>query len=173
MHVYPDCPTIHRRVTVGGTPKFELYDKLQKQSIQMNAYGEILFADDRFEVSEASYSLDTVELTVADLGFPDGAVLSQIYKRAAELGLGLCPLELGPHLRVQYLDQPVDNEEAGRKNRAPSGSITIASKIISEDDEFPKGFYVRNIDGMLWLRGYIADDLHIWNPHDRLIFCGS
>ena len=36
---------------------------------------------------------------------------------------------------------------------------------------FQKGFYLRWIKGVLWLRGYIADDLHIGSPSDRFIFC--
>ena len=50
-------------------------------------------------------------------------------------------------------------------------SITIASEILTEDDDFPKGFYLRKIDGMLWLRGYLADQLHVWNPDNHFIFC--
>lgn len=54
--------------------------------------------------SATKYSLQTVELTVEDLGFLEGANTTQIYKRAGELGLELCPLELGPYLRLEYLD---------------------------------------------------------------------
>ena len=47
-------------------------------------------------------------LSVTDLGFgPAGASRAAIYRRAAQLGLGLCPIELAPQLRLQYLDQPL------------------------------------------------------------------
>lgn len=39
-----------------------------------------------------------------------------------------------------------------------------------EDDDFPKGFYLRRINDALWLRGYRADHLHVWNPYDHFIF---
>lgn len=163
---------ITRTVKVGGLTKGQLIQQLQEQSILLNELGVRLFADDRFMTSDTVYSLNTVELTVEDLGFPEGATLPQIYKEANEVGLGLCPLELGPHLRLAFLDQPEGNTgNISQQNQAPSGSITIASEIISEDDHFPKGFYLRKIDGVLWLRGYIADDLHIWNPQDHFIFC--
>lgn len=163
---------ITRTVKVGGFTKAQLIQQLQQESIQLNELGERLFADERFTTSDTTYSLHTVELTVEDLDFSDGATLPQIYKKARELGLELCPLELGPHLRLVFLDQPEGNNgNLLQQNQAPSGSITIASEIISEDDHYPKGFYLRKIDGVLWLRGYIADDLHIWNPQDHFIFC--
>ncbi|WP_436371575.1 helicase [Cytobacillus sp. BC1816] len=170
--IYPNCSVITRKIEVGGLTKSELIQKLQQCSILMNAYGEKLLADDKFTTSDTKYTLQTVELTVGDLGFPDGAATAQIFKKASEIGLELCPLELGPYLRLEYLDQPEDySGNPLQRNQAPSGSITIASEILCEDDDFPKGFYLRRINGVLWLRGYIADYLHVWNPNDHFIFC--
>lgn len=171
MEIYPDCPIISRTVEIGGLTKSQLLQKMEEASVMLNAYGERLFAANQFTTSAAKYSLETVELTVMDLGFPDGEDTARLFKRAGELGLELCPLELGPHLRLVYLDQPeVCAGGDTRQNQAPSGSITIASEILSESDDFPKGFYLRKMDGVLWLRGYRADHLHVWNPDDRFIF---
>jgi hypothetical protein len=170
LRIYPDCPIVTRTVEIGGLSKSQLLKNLQQCSILMNEYGERLFSDDKFTISDTKYSLKTVELTVMDLGFLDGATTEQLFKRANELGLELCPLELGPHLRLEYLDQPEDNSGMPQKNQAPSGSITIASEKLTEDDDFPKGFYLRRINGVLWLRGYIADHLHVWKPEDHFIF---
>jgi hypothetical protein len=170
--IYPACSFISRTIEVGGFTKGELIEKLQQSSILINEYGERLMADDKFTTSETKYRLQIVELTVGNLGFPDGATLDQIFKRANELDLELCPMELGPYLRLEYLDQSEGfSGNPFQKHQAPSGSITIASEILTEDDDFPKGFYLRRINGVLWLRGYIADHLHVWNPEDRFIFC--
>ncbi|MBT2719147.1 helicase [Bacillus sp. ISL-57] len=171
MGIYPEYPGITRIIEVGGLTKLQLIQKLQQHSILMNGYGERLLSDDKFTTFKTKYSLKTVELTVRDLGFPDGATLPQTFKRASELGLELCPLEVGPHLRLQFLDQPEGYKGNLSQQQAPSGSITIASEIVDEDDYFPKGFYLRKINGGLWLRGYIADHLHVWNPDDHFIFC--
>ena len=45
-----------------------------------------------------------------------------------------------------------------------------ASDALSRDDEYPKGFYLRVVDGRAWLRGYRCDDGHSWSPDDRFIF---
>ncbi|GAB3251424.1 hypothetical protein GCM10027562_11480 [Arthrobacter pigmenti] len=54
--------------------------------------------------------------------------------------------------------------------RAPSGAIHIASEPLSEDVEYPKGFYIRVVDGQAWLRGYRCDDKYVWAPGQRLAF---
>jgi hypothetical protein len=170
-HIYPDCPTITRAVQVGGLTKSELMGELQRNAISMNESGERLFASEHFTTSATRHSVMTVELTIRDLGFPQGATIAEIYARAAAHGLGLCPLELGPHLRLQYLDQPEGYwGQPVRQHQAPSGSITIASEKLTEDDDFPKGFYLRRIKGELWLRGYSSGAEHIWEPDDHFIF---
>ncbi|WP_291758649.1 helicase [Lysinibacillus sp. UBA5990] len=174
MEIYPDCRVITKSIEVGGLTKWQLIKKLQEHSISMNPYGEKLLSNDKFITSETKYSLKTVELAVRNLGFPDGATMPQLIKQANKLGLELCPLEVGPYLRLEYLDQAEgDSGNSLQQNQAPSGSITIASEIVSDDDNFPKGFYLRKIDGVLWLRGYLADDLHSWNPDDQFIFSKS
>ena len=170
-HSYPNCPTIIRTVTVGGLTKSALAEELERASILMNESGERLFASDHFTTSETRYSVTTVELAVRNLGFPRGATITELDVRAAALGLGLCPLELGPHLRLQYRDQPEGAwGRPVRRHQAPSGSITIASEQLSDDDDFPKGFYLRRIEGVLWLRGYRSGPAHIWAPDDHFIF---
>jgi hypothetical protein len=172
--IYPNCPFVTRVVEIGGLAKSELIQQLQQFSILINEYAERLLADDKFTTSDTKYSIQTVELTVGNLGFPDGATTDQIFNRASELGLELCPIELGPYLRMEYLDQPEGyTGDPLQRYQAPSGSITIASEILTEDNDFPKGFYLRRINGELWLRGYRADHLHVWNPGDHFIFCKS
>lgn len=168
--IYPHCPTIIRKVEAGGLTKSQLLQKLEQHSILINKLGENLFANDNFTTSDKTYSLKTVELNVRDLGFPEGATMPQLFKKATQLGLKLCPLELGPHLRMNYLDQPEGHSgKPSQPHQAPYGSITVASEILSEDDDVPKGFYLRRIEGVLWLRGYVAD--HLRGADDRFIFC--
>jgi hypothetical protein len=50
-----------------------------------------------------------VELTVvsaAELGVEWEAALADVYKKAKQFGLTLCPAEVGPQLRLDYRDQP-------------------------------------------------------------------
>ena len=170
-HIYPNCPTVIRTVWVGGLTTSELLEELRRNAISMNESAERIFASERFTISATRYSATTVELAVQDLGFPQGATTAEIVARAGALGLDLCPVELGPHLRLQYLDQPEGYwGQPERTHQAPSGSITIVSEPLDDDDDFPKGFYLRRIKGVLWLRGYRSGPEHVWQPDDHLIF---
>ena len=47
-------------------------------------------------------------LSALDLGFDgDETSVREIYARALGIGLELCPAEVGPILRLNYLDQPI------------------------------------------------------------------
>jgi hypothetical protein len=161
-----------RPFCVGGISKERLLASLYETHIQLNDAAKTLFASDLFVVSGTRRYLHTIEVAVVDLDFSEGATMPEIQKMAQENGLVLPPLELGPHMRLQYLDQiegSIGHQKT--KNQAPPESLTIASAPICENHEFPKGFYLRRIEGILWLRGYRDDLEHIYNPRDRLIFC--
>lgn len=170
-HSYPNCPAIIRTIPVGGLTRSELQEELQRNNISMNESADRLFASEQFAPSAIRYSVTAVEITVQDLDFPQGATTAEFVARAGTLGLGFCPIELGPHLRLQYRDQAEGYwGQPERIHQAPSGSITIVSEPLSADEDFPKGFYLRRIQGILWLRGYRSGPEHVWQPDDRLIF---
>lgn len=170
--VYPNGSCVMRTTRVGGLSKQELIKRLRRSGVELNEAARALFAHDAFTTQPRTSSLTTVELSVADLGCVAGATIAQIHEQAARLGLALCPREVGPHLRLQYLDQPEGAlEHRPARHRAPPGSLTVASPAVAADDETPKGFYLRRIEGVLWLRGYRSRPEHLWNPEDRLVFC--
>ncbi len=162
---------IARTVQIGGETKAELQARLAQNGVELNEAAKVLFASDRFVTSDVRTYVRTVELQVRNLGFPLGATTSDVFTSALRLGLRLCPMELGPHLRLQLLDQPEGFlGQPVWEHRAPPGSIAIASEILSDDDEFPKGFYLRRIKGTLWLRGYWSGPEHICDPEDHFVF---
>ena len=162
---------ITRLIRIGGVGKAELLARLQAAGVELNDAGRTLFAHDRFTTSAHSALLETLEDEVAGFGFPQGALLSQIIERAAGLGLAPCALQLGPHLRLQTLDQAEGFVgQPASSHRAPPGSITIVTAPYEDLDQ-PQGFYLRKISGVPWLRGYRAGPDHRWQAEDRLIFC--
>lgn len=98
------------------------------------------------------------------MGFINGATTKQVYQKAKELGLRLCPPELGPHMRMQYIDfnQPIDMSKGHWVNIA-------MNKLIDELD-FPNGFYLRRREDGFWLRDYVASPEYLWDSVDRFIF---
>jgi len=158
-------------VRVGGLTKTALLARLREQGVRLNALAEDLFAHPAFRPEPEAREVDVAFVTVAELGFADGATYPQLVARAVESGLVECPLELGPYLRLQCLDQPevVDAPPRTRPG-SPPGSLTVASAPLDDSVETPKGFYLRRVDGEPWLRGYRADSEHVWSPQDALVF---
>jgi len=161
-------------VHVGGVEKQELLQRLRAREVQLNRAADMLFEDPRFVPLRQTQVVEIVTLSVEELGFGEGATYGQLIARALESGLTECPLELGPHLRMQFLDQPEGSAGLpATHGRVPPGAITVASSPLDEKDETPKGFYLRRIDGVLWLRGYWSWPGHVWNPEDLLVLARS
>ena len=158
-------------VPIGGMSTSELLQALSDLNVHLNEGAVGLFEDRRFITIRQRQLIEIAALSVSDLGFQEGATYGQLTARAFESGLLECPLQLGPHLRMQFLDQ----HEGARgmpttHGQAPPGSITVASSPLDESDDTAKGFYLRRVDGQLWLRGYWSWAGHIWSPTDILVF---
>lgn len=171
VQCYPENPGILRRFELGGLSKSELRERLRSFDIQVNPIGEQLFRHPLFVPTQSIYPLSTVELSVAELGLGNGGTLGEIVEQMRKVELDFCPLETGPFWRLQFLDQAEGAiGQPPTKNCAPPGAITVLSRPLDSSDGTPKGFYLRKIEGMLWLRGYVSGDDHCWSPLDRLLF---
>ena len=104
-HIYTSFPegNLHKySIEIGGKTKEQLQAGLKEKNIWTSSYADDLFNSKDFETSSEPEHADLVRLTVEDLGFPRGATTDEIYAKAGELGLELCPAEVGPQLRLQY-----------------------------------------------------------------------
>lgn len=78
---------------------------LKEAGMRMDTHGTKLLGEVREYVQE-EVEVDLVVLSVQELGLPQyGANYQTICARAQELGLTLCPAEVGPALRLQYPHQ--------------------------------------------------------------------
>ncbi len=161
---------------MGGLTGSQLAAALSRARVELNQYARELLASDALKRADAPYMCRTVDVSVGELGLLGGATIDALYDRALSVGLQLCPLSLGPHLRLAWLTQPDSRpSEPAAKNRAPEGSLTVGSVWSSESSHDPAhsaaGFYLRAVDGVQWLRGFCADRAHVWDRHDRFVFC--
>ncbi|MCS3492472.1 hypothetical protein M2368_001475 [Arthrobacter sp. JUb119] len=95
--------------------------------------------------------------------------MTQVLERAVSVGLKLCPAMTGPYMRLDFLDQASSNNSVLSDGKKPADSLTVASAAPG-DQEFPRGFYLRMVDGVPWLRGYRCDDAHGFTLDDTFIF---
>jgi len=158
-------------VSIGGMGRPDLLRALDERNVHLNHAAKTLFEDRRFTTFDRQQIIQIVALSVADLGLDAGGTYGQITARAMDAGLVECPLETAPHLRMQFLDQAEGSHKPRTTHKgAPSGSITVASAPLDDRDETAKGFYLRCIDGVFWLRGYWSSHDHVWSPEDVLVF---
>ncbi|MEJ5999842.1 hypothetical protein [Paucibacter soli] len=165
------APALRRTLGIGGVDKAGLLARLRAAGVRLNPLAEQLFAEAGFCTAPLPSRVEIAELTPAELGLAEGGRWAELLAQAAAQGLGECPLELAPHLRLALLDQPEGSMgQVATQHRAPPGSITVVSAALSADEELPKGFYLRCIDGVQWLRGYRSWPGHHWSADDRLVF---
>lgn len=157
-----------RPLTVGGTSRQDLREELVAAGVELNAYAETLLEHPRIARSAAE-ELTLTRRTVGELGLPAGGTLPQIIAAVQEQGFQLCPPGTGPYLRLALTSQPSAPDSVLSAGRVPSGALHVLSAPLSEDHEYPKGFYLRVVDGVSWLRGFRCDDEYCMPPESMLV----
>jgi hypothetical protein len=111
-----------------------------------------------FTATTSETEVELVVASVAELGFKDGATRKDIYIRAQEFGLDLCPPEVGPQLRLQYTDQ------------SKGEWLVIAMEPITDSVGDLYLFYVELDDGERWLDANDGRPDVFWDGYDRFVF---
>ena len=156
-----DIP-IWRSATLGTYQTIDaLHDALDAQRIHVGDTAKEILGRPTFNLSEGRRDARLVVLAVSELGFDEeGASLDDIYARARQLGFELCPAEVGPQLRLQYLNQPLGE------------FLHIAMAPIAGLGGEPADFTVTNGGAGLILIGSDARPSHIMPWTMRFVFIG-
>ncbi|OGZ73426.1 MAG: hypothetical protein A2908_04090 [Candidatus Staskawiczbacteria bacterium RIFCSPLOWO2_01_FULL_38_12b] len=131
---------------------------LKKDNIRIGDYANDIIGKPVFSVATEEIELDLVVVSVAELGFPKGAGLKDIYAVAKKRGLELCPNEVGPQLRLQYKDQP--------KNEW----LIIGMEPIAGSGGALSVFGVEHNGYGFWLNTYYGYPDDVWSEHYRFVF---
>ncbi|RJO58882.1 hypothetical protein C4546_04755 [Candidatus Parcubacteria bacterium] len=131
---------------------------MENAGIRVGDYASSMLKHSMFTLASA---LELVRVSVADLGFPSGATRAQIYEAALCNGLSLCPAEVGPQVRLQYMDQPKGER------------FFIAMEPIPDSVGNPLVFYVERADVARWLIGRWSKPDYVWYGDDQWVFCRS
>lgn len=157
-HLYESFPdkkiflqTIKTIPTLDSPPKAQ--EALDKENIYTSDWGKDILQ--KTEFSKESKEYDLVRFSVAQLGFPNGATIEKIYKKAEELGLELCPAEVGPLLRLQSKIKDW---------------TSIAMEQVSDRDGDPNIFHLVSDGDQLRLYGSIARSDEQWDSSYQFVF---
>ncbi len=159
-HVYtsfPDKKIRRENVEIGGKDAKQLTRELETAGINISDYAKDMLNSRDF-VAGKREEVTLVRLTVADLGFSRNATTDQIYARAQELGLELCPPDTGPNYRLKYQDQSMNEW------------VYVGMKQIADRDGHPYVFSLGRRGVGLWLDSSWARPDDEWFPVDEFVF---
>ncbi|TSC92198.1 MAG: hypothetical protein CEN92_72, partial [Candidatus Berkelbacteria bacterium Licking1014_96] len=160
-HIYTSFPEgriVRSELVIGGKTAQELEQELREQKINISNYARGMLRSNDFTTLSDAENIDLVRLKVCDLGVTSMATTKQIYTRAEEFGLELCPTEVGPHQRLKDLNQSLgDWYWVGMKPIAGRGGRPIVLDLS------------RDADG-LWLGDDWADPAARWDLASEIVF---
>ncbi|MFA6552749.1 MAG: hypothetical protein WCT19_04615 [Candidatus Paceibacterota bacterium] len=86
-------------------------EALEIAGCKNSEWSTLTMDQNEFHILSQKLEIDLVNVSPEDLGLlprgeNDPLRNRHIYEKGLELGLELCPAEVGPQLRLQYLDQP-------------------------------------------------------------------
>ncbi len=175
-HIYTKFPGKEIRkidMMVGDLSENQIKEKLneRKKISDYNNPNQITVSDTAkellnhldFKISTEKKELKLIKLSVADLGFPNGAKFQEIIAKGKELDLELCPPEVGPLLRLNYQKLMGYDQPKGEW-------IAIAMNPMRDSGGNPHGFHVyRSDDGGRYLHYFWANpDRHFGADNDFL-----
>ena len=145
-----------------GTNGLKTADDFRKAikgcGMKIGDYANDILGKPAFTVATEETELDLIVVSVAELGFKNRAKRENIYARAQELGLQLCPNEVGPQLRLQYTDQPKGEW------------LVVAIEPITDSGGYLKLFSVGQHDDDMWLFYDYGRPDDIWDGSRRFVF---
>ena len=158
-HIYsmsfPEGRIQKYQIEIGGKTKDDLKAELTEKKIYVSDWANQLLDSKDFTVLESTETYDLVRLTVKDLGFPNGATTDEIYRRALDLGLDLCPAEVGPNLRL---------------SNSGDDWMYIAMKQIADRDGYPGVFDLGRGGDALGLHAGGARPTRGWGSGNQFVF---
>lgn len=158
--------TAWKTIQVGGVSKKDLVAGLKDMS---SDWAKDIMGKPAFTVAPEQQSVGLVSLSLAELGFTENPRTDEFMtakfceewsaKHLDGQVIELCTAEDGPHLRLQYDDQPKGDY------------VWMAMERITGSDGDPIVFYVKRYgDGKRWLFGYYANPGFQWSLGHRIVF---
>lgn len=145
-------------LTIGGKTPQELEEALISGGFGVSGETRGMLRRHDFTTLSDQQTLSLVRVKVSDLGLTDDPTTEQIYAKANALGLGLCPAEVGPYLRLAYKDKPLDEV------------LFVGMKPIIASDGH-QGVFRLDLGGDgSWLRRNWAAPDNQWLPSDWIVF---
>lgn len=157
-------PKVLWTITLGQSGRQEYLDAITKRGIRVSEAAADIVGNPQFtcaghdtEISLNVFWIETLGFRNR-LGFRSGAHYVDVCTRAAQIGLQLCPAEVGPALRLAYYDQK------------PTERLFVAMDAIPDSRGHPSMFMVTNEYGTPNLQTYWDEPRQYLALHERIVF---
>jgi len=122
-----------RTTTIGSYKGVNAYrDALDAAKIKIGDAADEILGRPAFPYAREKTVVELTVVSAAELGVEsDESSLSDVYERARQVGLELCPAEVGPQLRLDYHNQPLGEalDIAMEPVATYSGDLTILTLV--------------------------------------------
>lgn len=154
-HEFPVWKTIQ----IGGKSREQLLQELKAANCGVTSWAEDIMGKEAFTTLSEPESIDLARVEVRELGFTKNPTTAEIWARIRELGHDVCPAEVGPHLRLQFSDQPKGDY------------FWVAMEAIADSGGDPNIFFVDRLDdGRRWLHADYVRPGDRWSLARRIVF---
>jgi hypothetical protein len=123
---------IWRTITVGINKGVNAYrEALDAAAIKIGDSADEILGRPAFRYAGMKIKIELTLLSAAMLGVESESTLSDVYERARQAGLELCPAEVGPQLRLDYRNQPLGEalDIAMEPVATYSGDLTVLALV--------------------------------------------
>lgn len=131
-------------LTIGGVNTKELEKRLSKGGHHVGDWAMDLLRSKDFTTLSKPKTIPLVDAPLSAMGFTTMPTRDQIFQRADELEWDKVPAETGPHLRLAYTDQPLNEW------------LCMGMKQIADRNGDPRVFGVGRDGSGSWLFAYWA-----------------
>lgn len=150
---------IWRTTTLGSYKGVDSYrDALDAAKIKIGNAADEILGRPAFPYVRGKTHVELTVVSAAELGVESESALAEVYNRASQLGLVLCPAEVGPQLRLDYRDQPLGE------------SILIAMEPVSTYSGEPTILSLVNFGSGLALLASDGRSEFMVSPYVRFVF---
>lgn len=161
-HIYTSFPEgriTRKTVKIGGASPEVLLEKIHKRSEEESKEVEYMIKSSDFITLDHTEEIALVQLKLKDLGFSekDTVKVDEFFKRGVELGLELCPPEVGPYYLLTYSEKPEKWFDVAMRpilNRWNQPCVFRLGQLVT--------------NGGLWLGSSHMTDL--FSPNERFAF---
>ena len=147
--VAPRTFPVWKTIRIGGKTMEQLLDAMNTNGFTVSDWAKDIMSKEAFTTLPEVQTINLARAKVRDLGFKKKPTTAELWARIRELGHDLCPAEVGPHLRLQFGDQPKGDY------------FWVAMEQISASGGCPCVFCVYHGDDVRWLHAGWTD------PDDR------